>query len=209
MDRPYRLGLTGGIASGKNKVADMLAARGATVVDADLVSRDLVQPGMPLLARLAETWGADIVDAQGALNRALLASRVFGRDDEVKRLNAITHPAILAEMEHRADAAATGVVVFMAPLLLEADGGRLVDEVWLVTAPEDLRVARILRRDAITETEARARIAAQMKAQESARQAQVVIDNAGDLVTTEGSVEAAWQALLQRRTARTSEEVHG
>lgn len=195
---PYLIGLTGGIASGKNAVAEMLRARGAAVVDADVVSRDLVAPGSPMLARLAEAFGPDVINAQGGLDRKAMAARVFGREDAVRRLNAITHPAILEEMRQRAQRETTEAVVFMAPLLFEAGGEKLVDEVWVVTADEAVRVARILARDAIPEADARARIAAQIDPAESRRRADVVIENNDDLSATEAAVDRAWSALMAR-----------
>jgi dephospho-CoA kinase len=195
---PYLIGLTGGIASGKNAVADMLVARGAGLVDADQVSRQLVEPGSSMLAELAAAFGADIVAADGRLDRKALAARVFGQPEQVARLNALTHPAILAEMRRRAEHDGRQIVVFMAPLLFEAGGQDLVDEVWVVRADEEERIRRILARDRIAESEARARIAAQIAPRESARRADVIIENNGDLAATEAQVEAAWRALRER-----------
>jgi dephospho-CoA kinase len=194
----YLIGLTGGIASGKNAVADMLARRGAAVVDADRVSRDLVAPGSPMLGAMVAAWGPDILDASGALDRKVMAARVFGRDEEVQRLNAITHPAILAEMRKRVETAPEPFVVFMAPLLFEAGGDGMVDEVWVVRADEDVRVQRVLARDGLTEAQARARISAQWRPEESVRRAHVVIENNGDPRETEAQVGEAWQRIQAR-----------
>lgn len=186
------------MASGKNTVAAMLAAYGASVIDADQVSRDLVVPGSKLLARLVACWGGDILDAGGALNRKVLAARVFGRNEELRRLNAMTHPAILEEMRRLAGLASSDVIVLMAPLLLEAGCEGLVDEVWVVTADEDKRVQRILARDGGSEEEARARMAAQIRKGDSIRRADVVIENNADLSATERQVEQAWRSIRER-----------
>lgn len=202
MNRPFLIGLTGGIASGKNAVADMLSRRGAAVVDADRVSRDLVAPGSPLLAKIVEAWGEGVLSPDGSLDRKALSSRVFGDTEAVGRLNALTHPAILAEMARRAEASGEAVAVFMAPLLFEAGGEGLVDEVWVVTADEGERVRRILARDGLSETEARARIAAQVAPAQARARADVVIENDGDLVETERQVDEAWQAVVARLPIR-------
>lgn len=202
MSQPYLIGLTGGIASGKSAVADMLVRRGAALVDADQVSRDLVVPGAPLLARLVQEWGSGILTDGGALDRKALAARVFGDDPAVRRLNALTHPAILAEMRRRAMSAASPVVVFMAPLLFEAGGQALVDEVWVVCADDDVRVRRTMKRDGVREDEARARMAAQVSPTDARARADVVIENNTDLTATEAQVEEAWVAAKARAAAR-------
>lgn len=202
MHRPYLIGLTGGIASGKNAVAAMMVRRGASLVDADIVSRDLVVPGAPLVAEIAAQWGADVLTATGALDRKVLAARVFGNPDAVRRLNALTHPAILGEMGRRADVAETGVVVFMAPLLYESGGDRMVDEVWVVTADEEVRVRRTVARDGLSAVEARARMAAQAAPSDACARADVVIENNDDLAHTEAQVEQAWRAAQARAATR-------
>lgn len=200
--RPYLIGLTGGMAGGKSAVADMLSDRGAHVIDADQVSRDLVSPGAPMLDRLVQTWGQDILTAEGELDRKALASRVFGDDAETRRLNAITHPAILDEMLSRVAKANADVVVFMAPLLFEAGGERLMDEVWVVTADADERVRRALARDGLSEVEARARMASQLPTEVIARGAHVVLQNDGSLSDLERQVESNWQSLQERLRKR-------
>lgn len=202
MRRPYLIGLTGGIASGKNAVAEMMVRRGASLVDADIVSRDLVAPGAPLVAAIAAQWGADVLTASGALDRKALAARVFGNPEAVRRLNALTHPAILAEMGRRAETADSALVVFMAPLLFEAGGEGMVDEVWVVTADDEVRVRRTMARDGVSESEARARMAAQVAPSDACARADVVIENNGDLAHTEAQVEQAWRAAQARAATR-------
>jgi dephospho-CoA kinase len=192
---PIVVGLTGGIASGKNQVAEMLDRLGAEVIDADEVSRQLVEPGRKLLAQLVELWGPEILDADGRLDRADLAARVFERPEEVLRLNAATHPAILEELARRIQCSECGVVVVMAPLLLEAGAERLVHEVWVLRASPGVRLRRLLARDAITEAQARQRMAAQLTEAERAARADVVLDNEGDLDALRQQVEREWARL--------------
>lgn len=193
------IGLTGGIASGKNAVADQLVERGARIIDADRVSRDLVQPGSLLLFRLEELWGEDILDSEGCLDRARLAARVFGHPEEVARLNALMHPAILREIRLRLAESSEGVTVLMAPLLFEAGADALVDEVWVVRASPPLRLERLRRRDGLTEEQGRLRLAAQLDEDERLARADVIIDNEGDLASLRRQVEREWQRLLAKR----------
>ncbi|MBM3461188.1 MAG: dephospho-CoA kinase, partial [Armatimonadetes bacterium] len=175
----YVIGLTGGIASGKNAVAERLRILGASIVDADVVSRELMGPGSEILREIASAWGADVLRGDGSLNRPLLAERVFGQPEQVARLNAITHPPIMREMSRRVEAAPTPVAVLMAPLLLEAGGEDDVDEVWVVDAPPGLRVQRVMARDGATEAQALQRIGAQMDDETRKARADVVISNVG------------------------------
>lgn len=192
------LGLTGGIATGKTTVARMLQARGAALVDADQVSRDLMGPGSPLLFRLVERFGPEILDARGHLDRAGLARRVFGSPEELEALNQLTHPPIWREILGRVatEGARSPVVVLMAPLLLEHGAQAIVDQVWVVEVPEAEQVRRLMTRDGLTGEEASARLRAQMSAEEKSRLADVRIDNAGDLAGTEEAVSAAWETWV-------------
>lgn len=195
---PYVIGLTGGIASGKSMVAGLLSDMGAEVIDADQVSRDLVQPGSALLEAMAAAWGADVLRPDGSLDRAVLAGRVFGRPAEVARLNALTHPPIMAEMCRRVEASDADVAVMMAPLLLEAGGADDVDEIWVVAADPALRIQRIVERDAATEEDARRRIAAQLDEDERLRRADVVIRNEGSLESLRAQAEARMREVRRR-----------
>lgn len=188
------LGLTGGIASGKSTVAAMLVRRGAGLVDADQVSRDLVVPGSPLHRALVESFGEGILAADGTLDRAALGRRAFTSREDLERLNALTHPPIWEEIRRRLEilSARHPVVVLVAPLLLEHGGEAVVDQVWVVAVPEEVQVERLVRRDGLEEQEARARLAAQMPTSEKVRRAHVVIDNSRSLQETERAVEAAW-----------------
>lgn len=196
------MALTGGIASGKSTVARRLAQLGAVVVDADQVAREVVEPGTPALARIAEVFGPHVVTADGTLDRAALGAIVFGDDDARRTLNAITHPAVgersraLFAAAHAADPDA--VVVYDVPLLVDEHGnGRAgeFDRVVVVTADEETRARRLVELRGMSEHEARRRIASQ--APEAARLAIAddVIDANGSLDETIAQVDALWPSL--------------
>ncbi len=188
------LGLTGSIASGKTTVARMLQQKGAALVDADQVSRDLTGPGSSVLSRLVERFGPEILDAEGRLHRAGLALRVFSSAQDLEDLNQITHPAIWRESLARLAGEGTRhqVVVLMAPLLLEHGAEAIVDQVWVVDVPLEEQLRRLLERDGLPRQEALRRVQAQMPAADKAARADVLIDNSGDLADTERQVAAAW-----------------
>ena len=154
------IGLTGGIGSGKSTVAKRLVELGATEIDADLLAREAVAPGTQGLAEVAERFGSDLVDSNGALNRALLAERAFSSEENRKDLEAILHPKI-QKLSRERIAQATGLVVYTIPLLVETNSTLPFDKILTVSAPVDLRVERLVQSRGMTEAEARARIAAQ------------------------------------------------
>lgn len=154
------IGLTGGIGSGKSTVAQRLVELGATEIDADLLAREVVAPGTQGLAEVAERFGSDLVDSNGALNRALLAERAFSSEENRKDLEAILHPKI-QKLSRERIAQATGLVVYTIPLLVETNSTLPFDKILTVSAPVDLRVERLVQSRGMTEAEARARIAAQ------------------------------------------------
>jgi dephospho-CoA kinase len=191
------IGLTGGIGSGKSTVAGMLVERGAHLVDADQIARDVVEPGQPALAALVERFGDGILDADGRLDRAALAAVAFVDDDARKALNGITHPAIGAEMLRRLGAVQEedpeGVAVLDIPLL--AEGGReryALQGVIVVDTPVDVAVERLVRLRGFDEADARARVAAQATREERRAIADVVIDNSGAANDLVEQVDAAW-----------------
>ncbi len=174
-------GLTGNIGSGKSAVGRMLAARGIPVVDADQVAREVVEPGRPALRDIASRF-PDAVRSDGSLDRKALAARVFADPQERQALNAIVHPRIAEEVAVRmTELAAAGetVAVYEAALIVENGLQGNLDGLIVVTAPAEAQIDRLRRRDGMTEDEARARIAAQLPAAEKARQATVVLENAG------------------------------
>ncbi len=192
------IGLTGGIACGKSTVSAMLAARGARVVDADQIARDVVAPGTHGLASVVDAFGPDVLDGE-ALDRAALGQRVFGDDEARARLEGILHPLIAEEsMRRLAEAATSGapLVVYDAALLVESGRASQFRPLVVVTAPTEVQVARICARDGLDEVAARARIDAQMPVAEKAALADHVVDNGGDLAATAAQVAKLWEALL-------------
>jgi len=182
----YRVGLTGGIASGKSTVSRVLAERGAVVIDADAVARTLVEPGSPLLAELAEEFGEDVLRDDGALDRAALGRIAFASEERLARLNAMAHPPLVARLielvedAERASGVTGGVLVVDAALLAEWDILDLFDTIVVVDAPIDVRVERLVA-SGLTEERARERMAAQLPPEELTRRGDIVIDNSGTL----------------------------
>jgi dephospho-CoA kinase len=202
--------LTGGIASGKSTIARRLAEHGAIVVDADQLVREVQQPGSPVLAAIAETFGERMLRPDGSLDRAALGSRVFGDDAAIAQLNGIVHPAVRAESARRFEEAFAAdpdaVVVYDVPLLVEAR----VDDPWqliiVAHAPEDVRLRRLVELRGMTETDAAARLASQVPDEARLRIADVVIDTAGSLESTERQADELWASLdehVAQRAART------
>lgn len=180
-----RVGLTGGIAAGKSLVSSTLATLGAWILDADTISREVVEPGTDGLNAVAEEFGPGILRPDGSLNRAALGSEVFGNSEKLERLNAILHPLIKSEMLRRAEAIERehpeDMVVFDVPLLIESGWQDVADEIWLVIAPVEERIRRIALRDGLDDEQAMKRIASQMPDEEKAKYADVIINNGGSI----------------------------
>lgn len=193
-----RIGLTGGIGSGKSTVAAMLAERGALVIDADAISRELVEPGSPALAELVAAFGPGILREDGSLNRGELAQLAFGSPDGTQRLNAIMHPRIRAESERRLTAAAASggsVVVYDMPLLLETGQQGLVDLVLVVDVPEEIQLERAAGERGLDADDVRRRMAVQVSRAERLAAADAVIDNSGSIDATRAQVDRLWEQL--------------
>lgn len=173
-----RIGITGGIGSGKSVVSNLLRVMGYPVYDTDSEARRLMNSQPELQAQLSDAFGADIY-TDGVLNRPLLASRTFGNPGQVARLNAIVHPAVRHDFEQWACKRQEPVGFVESAILYESHFDRLVDEVWLVTAPEALRIERVLQRSGLSADEVRRRIASQMSDEERRRRATHVIVNDG------------------------------
>lgn len=179
-----KIGLTGGIGSGKSTVAKQLAAAGFPVVDADQLAREIVEPGQPALARLVEAFGDEILAVDGSLNRAALAERAFSSQEGTDTLNSITHPAIRALTDQRfAEAEEAGVeaVIYDMPLLVDLGLDKGMDFVVVVSASEDIRIQRLAASRGVDEADARRRMAAQIDEATRNAAADVVIDNNGGL----------------------------
>ncbi len=174
-----RVGLSGGIGSGKSAVAAIFAERGATVIDADLLARDALAPGSEGLREVAAAWPG-VVGPDGALDRAALAAIVFADDAARARLNAITHPRVRARADALERDAPEGLVVHVVPLLFEGEFWRTCDRTVLVLAPDEVRIARVIARDAAERAAVERRMAAQIDPALARTRADYVIENDGD-----------------------------
>lgn len=195
------IGLTGGIASGKSSVATMLERLGAPVVDADLLAREVVEPGQTALKEIAAQFGTQVLNPDGTLNRAALGAIVFADPAQRRTLEAITHPAIRTLAEKRiAHYQETGapVLFYVAPLLIEAGSAARVDEIWVVYLDRENQLKRLMARDGLGAEEALQRIDSQMPMDEKRRLGQVVIDNCGSREELAAEVERLWQELGAR-----------
>ncbi|MCI2421815.1 dephospho-CoA kinase [Saccharopolyspora sp. K220] len=191
-----RVGLSGGIGSGKSTVARRLVERGAVLIDSDVLAREVVQPGSPGLAELVERFGSEILDTDGALNRPALAEKVFGDTAARADLNAITHPKIRdLTAERMAQAPADAIVVHDVPLLVEVGYAPNYHLVIIVDAPELDRVRRLVDRG-LAEQDARARIAAQATDEQRREVADVWLDNSGPVDDVLAQVDELWQHRL-------------
>lgn len=198
------IGLTGGIATGKSTVAHLLATRGASLIDADLLAREVVEPGTPALAQIAADFGPGVLQADGRLDRTALGAIVFADEARRQRLNTITHPRVAELMRERTAAALASpapLVVVDVPLLFEGERRGMFEGVLLVWAPAQVQLARLVARDGWTEVEARQRIAAQMSIDAKRALATWVIDNSGSLAQTEAQVERWWRAHVDHPRA--------
>jgi dephospho-CoA kinase len=202
-----RAGLTGGIGAGKSAVSARLAAHGAVVLDADKAAREVVEPGTPGLARIAEAFGPSVLGEDGALDRPKLGEIVFA--DEAKRqvLNGIVHPLVRERMrEAEATAVAEGgdgvVLVHDVPLLAEGGRGGQFDVVIVVDVPPQVQVERLVRNRAMTAQQAAARMSAQATREQRLAIADIVIDNSGSLASLGKRVAEVWDELVRQATGK-------
>lgn len=198
------VGLTGGIGAGKSTVAALLVERGAALVDADRVAREVVEPGGPAYGPLVDRFGPGILDAEGRIDRPALAALAFGDPQSLADLNAITHPAIGAEMLARRDReAAPGRVVVMDIPLLRAEHRELLSlaAVVVVDTPPELALRRLVEQRGMGEEDARARMAAQPDRSARLEGADFVVDNSGDQAHLEAEVDRVWASLADLAAA--------
>lgn len=195
-DKPLRIGLTGGIASGKTTVADMFAELGASVIDTDVIAREIVQPGEPALEAIRETFGAQVISPDGSLDRAAMRAVVFADESARHKLEAILHPQIRETTMQQAASAGGAYQLIVVPLLVESPLKAFVDRVLVVDCDEQTQIRRLLARDAESEEQARRIIAAQASREDRLAIADDVIENDGDLQETRD------QALVLHRSYR-------
>lgn len=196
----HLVGLTGGIGSGKSAVSALLASRGAVVLDADVMAREVVEPGTPGLAEVVDAFGDDVLGEDGSLDRAWLGRRVFGDPSELARLNAIVHPRVaerFAEDLSLAEASGARVVVHDMPLLVENGLADRYDAVVVVVASPETQLDRLVRLRGMSEADARARIAAQARVEDRLAVATHVIHNDGSIEELEPQVDQLWKALVE------------
>jgi dephospho-CoA kinase len=199
---PYTVALTGGIASGKSEAARRFAALGATVVDADVVARELVQPGMPALGEIAAAFGPHMLDESGSLERTEMRTLIFGDVDARRRLEAILHPRVRAEMLLRTDAATGSYALLVVPLYVETGGYDWVDRVAVVDLPRELQLARAIARDRMVPSLAEAMIDAQVSREQRLAAADDVIDNSGTPDALDAQVAALHANYVERAAPR-------
>lgn len=201
-DFPMVIGLTGSSGAGKSTVSEYLRARGALVLDADSISHELTAKGGAALEAIKHSFGDAVFFDDGMLNRRVLASLVFNDASKLEMLNAIIHPMVIERMqelsrEHMANA--HGEIIFWdVPLLIESGMHKYTNEVWLVVAPDALRLERIMQRDGITGAEALARVDAQMSQTDKAEFATVIIDNESDVASLHRRLDALCRALREK-----------
>lgn len=195
------IGLTGGIATGKSTVSNILRQHGARIIDADQIAREVVEPGQPAWEKIVSYFGQDILLPDNTIDRKRLGKIVFADATARQALNSFTHPAIINRIREildgwRDDAGVLAVVD--APLLLEAGMEFLVDEVWVVATSTEIQLERLMRRDKLSREEALQRLAAQMPLAEKISRATRVIDNSGSLAETTRQVEEYLQHIKDK-----------
>jgi len=193
-----RIGITGGIGSGKSVVTDLLREKGYSVIDADEVAREAAMPGEPAMLRLREEVGDEVFHGDGSLDRQKLAKAMFSDPLTLMTVNEIFHGDIKERVEgyvnEREEKGGKGVFLSV-PLLFETDAGWMTDEVWLVTADDDVRLRRVMERDGLPEEDVRARMASQMPEDDKRARADIVIENNGAI----GELYAEIEELLAKR----------
>ncbi len=196
------LGITGGIASGKSSVSRILKELGAEIIDADVVAREIVEPGEPALNDIAEAFGRDMIREDGSLDRRKLGRLVFQDPESLRKLNEITHPRILARIRERLDQIMQNpskpeLVVIDAAILMDTELVKMVDRVLVVTAPTDLRIKRIMERDGLTLEEAKNRIDSQTPQYILKKHADYVLEADGSLDELRRKVERFWRNITR------------
>ena len=203
-DRPMIVALTGGLASGKSSVAQRFEELGVPVIDADVVTRQLVEPGTPALAEIVEAFGAGVLDERGRLDRARMRERIFGCEGDRRRLESILHPKVRETMRAFAASADAPCVLFVIPLLVETNQAQDMDRVIVVDAPRALRTARAAARDGNSPATIAAVLDSQATREDRLAVADVVIENTGGLAILRERVDAVHREIRMLADARSS-----
>jgi len=195
-EKKYRMiGITGGIGSGKSTIGEMLESRDFYVIDTDKISRDLTSPGKPLLDEISRIFGPDVIRGDGSLDRAKVASLVFSSDDNLSRLEAILHPAIIAETIRLAEESNREMVFTLIPLLFEAGLEDMVDEIWLCYVDRETRIKRVMQRDGVSREDVIARMDSQIPDELKLPCSDFVFDMSGTLSDVEEQLERVLERL--------------
>jgi len=199
-------GLTGNIASGKSNASRVFAELGAHIIDADRIAHDLMSPGHEAYDRVAAAFGKEILHPDGTINRKILGNIVFSQEDKRLTLNSLVHPGVLTEVKRQisetADLFPRSIIIVDAALMIETGYYRLHDRLIVVTCHPSLQLSRLMNRDGLTVEQARARIAAQMPAEEKVRLAHYIIETSGTLRETREQIEAVYKDLLALERAK-------
>ena len=197
----YKIGLTGGIATGKSTVSGWMAQRGVAVIDADRVAREVVEPGTPGLQAVADAFGKDVLLEDGQLNRHALGAIVLNNEAKRKQLNAILHSYIkerIDQLEIMFENRGEPAVIYDVPLLIEAGWYKDMDEVWLVVTDEATQIRRLMERNGLDEAEAACRIKSQLPLSEKRKYSKVIISNEGPMEELEAELEQLWERYKNR-----------
>lgn len=196
------VGLTGSIATGKSTVSEMFRRKGAEIIDADQIAREVVEPGTEGLERIAREFGPGILDDEGKLNRERLGARIFHNPAEREKLNRLLHPLIVDSMRDKTEKIKKekdpDLLIWDVPLLIEGNLTHWVEAVILVYTPKEIQLERLMKRNALSREEAEKRILAQMDIEEKKKHADYVIDNRGTLSETERQVDQLWKQLISK-----------
>ena len=193
-----RVGVTGGIGSGKTALTDLLSQQGIVIVDADRVAREVVQPGTPTLKAIIDAFGEQYLTQDGNLDRAAMRQLVFGDEEKRLLLEAITHPQIREALWDQLQRADSAYVVLSSPLLLESGQSEMVDVSVVVDVPEEMQIQRTMARDANDKALVEKIMAAQMRRQKRLQLADIVVDNSGDLSALHDRAALLHETLLNR-----------
>jgi len=189
------VGMTGGIASGKTTVSDMFRRLGAEIVDADILARQVVQPGSPVLNQIRERFGNDVICTDGTLNRPLLRERMIQSPELRQELNTITHPEIIRLEQAEIEASTRELILVDAPLLIESGSYERFREIILVYVTPEIQMKRLMKRDDLTREQASSFLSTQMELEEKKRFATYLIDNSGTLEETASQVVRLYEVL--------------